>query len=167
MSGKSEGTIPQHWNCVNTSIESALSVSSAATPKERPPMQPTSRPFRSRPKRPGRTMPDPGNRGPSGIHYVSPVLPVCLGHGKASARGSPARSRFSGGPGNGGARTGTVRGQSRSFADAGRRKCPDAVPRQTGRTGEHDRSNHPFVVRRRRSNAVIQTIAQLRARSGR
>ena len=52
---------------VCTSIESPLSVSSAATPKERPPTQPTSRSFRLRLKRPGRTMPDPGNPAPSGI----------------------------------------------------------------------------------------------------
>jgi len=36
----------------------------------------------------------------------------------------------------GGARTGRVREQSRSFAAAGRRKSPEAVPRQTVRTGE-------------------------------
>ena len=42
---------------------------------------------------------------------------------------------------NGGARTGRVREQSRSFADAGRRKSPEAVPRPTGRTGDATERN--------------------------
>ena len=57
----------QNRRNVCTSIESPLSVLSAATPKERPATQPTSRSFHSPPRRPGRTMPDPGNRAPSGI----------------------------------------------------------------------------------------------------
>src|ERR1700751_1222390 len=48
-------------------LESPLLVLLAATPKERPPTQPTSRSSRSPPRRPGRTTPDPGNRAPSGI----------------------------------------------------------------------------------------------------
>jgi hypothetical protein len=95
--------------------------------------------------------------------YVSPVLPVCLGHPRASGRGSADKKLLFWGDRNGGTRTGRVREQSRSFADAGRRKSPEAVPRRTGRTGERDRTDHQFGDRSRRRNAVVRTIVNTRA----
>ena len=62
-----------------------------------------------------------------------------------------------------GARTGIVREQSRSFATAGRRKSPEAVPRQTGRR-DRDRTDHHFAGGSSRKNCTIQTIANSRAR---
>ena len=57
----------QNRRNVCTSTESLLSVSSAATPKQRPPTQPTSRSSRSPPRRPRGTMPGLGNLAPSCI----------------------------------------------------------------------------------------------------
>ena len=59
-----------------------------------------------------------------------------------------------------------MREQSRSFADAGRRKSPEAVPRQNGQDRKRNRIRSPLCRRSRRRNAVIQTIAGSRARSG-
>jgi hypothetical protein len=69
---------------------------------------------------------------------------VCLGHRRASGRGSPDKKLLFWGDRNGGARTGTVREQSRSFAVAGRRKSPEAVPRHTGRTGTRPNRSPPY-----------------------
>src|SRR5450759_4128302 len=57
--------------------------------------------------------------------------------------GSPDKKLLFWGDRNGGARTGTVREQSRSFADAGRRKSPEAVP--SHRAGQETRPDgSPF-----------------------
>src|SRR5215471_16620352 len=53
-----------------------------------------------------------------------------------------------------GKRVGAVREQSRSFAVAGRRKGPEAVPRRTDRTRERNRTDHHSASRRRRRNAA-------------
>jgi hypothetical protein len=69
------------------------------------------------------------------VHTFLLFRPFVSGTRKASGRGSQDKKLLFWGDRNGGARTGRVREQSRSFADAGRRKSPEAVPRPTGRTG--------------------------------
>jgi hypothetical protein len=56
-----------------------------------------------------------------------------------------------------------VREQSRSFAAAGRRKGPEAVPRRTDRTRGSNRTDHHSVGRSRRRNTEIQTSRNSRA----
>src|SRR5260370_6510663 len=69
---------------------------------------------------------------------------------------------FLGGPGRGGARTGTVREQSRSFAGAGRRKAPKQCRDQ--RAGQkRDRTDQHFAGRSRRRNALCEIVVDRRA----
>jgi len=87
-----------------------------------------------------------------------------LGQRKASGRGSQDKKLlFWGDRNDGGARTGRVREQSRSFAAAGRRKGPEAVPRRTDRTRGRNRTDHHSAGRSRRRNSAIQTIRNSRA----
>src|SRR5713101_5616527 len=74
------------------------------------------------------------------LRYIrfSLFCPFVSGTGKRVGAAPKTRSCFSGGTARG-ARTGRVREQSRSFADAGRRKSPEAVPRQ--RAGPETRPN--------------------------
>jgi hypothetical protein len=93
------------------------------------------------------------------VHTFLLFCPFVSGTGKASGRGSQDKKLHFWGDRNGGARTRTVPKQSRSFADAGRRKSPEAVPRQTASAGRHDRTDHRLVAHRRRRKAVIQRMA--------
>src|SRR4029077_4750806 len=72
------------------------------------------------------------------LRYIrfSLFFPFVSGTGKRMGAAPKSKKLLFWGDRNGGARTGRVREQSRSFADAGRRKSPEAVPRQTGRTGD-------------------------------
>src|SRR5215471_12728597 len=101
------------------------------------------------------------------VHAFLLVLPVGLGHRKASGRGSQDKKLlFWGDRNDGGARTGKVREQSRSCADAGRRKSPEAVPRRKGRTGERNRTDHHSAGRAAVGNTAIQPFASREPRSG-
>src|SRR5260370_30822503 len=80
------------------------------------------------------------------VHTFLLVLPVCLGHPKASGRGSPGKKLLFWGDRNGGARTGRVREQSRSFADAGRRKKPRSSAETDGQDRERDRTDYLLVI---------------------
>jgi hypothetical protein len=80
------------------------------------------------------------------VHTFLLFCPSVSGTRKASGRGSPGKKLLFWGDRNGGARTGRVREQSRSFADAGRRKKPRSSAETDGQDRERDRTDYHLVV---------------------
>ena len=92
------------------------------------------------------------------VHKFLLVLPVGLGHRKASGRGSQDKKLLFWGDRSGGARTGRVREQSRSFADAGRRQAPKQCRDERAGQGSATEPITTLLVAAAIRNAVIQTI---------
>src|SRR5258708_6459727 len=76
------------------------------------------------------------------IHTFLLVLPVCLGHGKASGRGSPGKKLHFWGDRNGGTRTGKVREQKQKLRSRRAPQKPRSSAETNGQDRERNRTDH-------------------------